>query len=455
MSDRREGATPATLQADPLANRLSEVLDRRLDARNSAPIAVAFSGGGDSLALLLLAKIWADLRRRTLVAITVDHRLQPQSAQWALWCRARAERMGVRHQTVEWSGAKPSTGIQGSARIARHGLLADAARAMGAGVILMGHTADDCLEAAVMRRAGSRNSAPREWAPSPVWPRGRGVYILRPLLAARRAELRTALTAAGQTWIEDPANSDPRSARAQARFTLAEGAFAAAGDGPRRPRQANCAALLESVRQGAAGELSIDIEAFTAATPDVRRAFLGAAVVCVSGSAAPPRSEALDRLLGRIGKRAPFTASLCGARIAFDGARLQAMREAGEMRRAGDKTAALQSNRAVVWDGRYEIRARVPNLVVRSMQGSVGKLPRADRAALRNIAPAARPTLFAIDDLAGQITCPILAWDDRVEARPLIMERFAGAAGAVANEAAIWRVAQARANAYMQCAKAR
>ncbi|MEO8812246.1 MAG: ATP-binding protein, partial [Caulobacteraceae bacterium] len=51
---------------------------------------VAFSGGGDSLALLLIAKAWADGAARRLVAATVDHRLQPASADWARWCAGRA-----------------------------------------------------------------------------------------------------------------------------------------------------------------------------------------------------------------------------------------------------------------------------------------------------------------------------------------------------------------------------
>ena len=196
-------------------------LDARLDRHAAAPIVVAVSGGGDSLALLLAAKAWADGAGRRLIAMTVDHRLQPQGAAWARWCQERASRLGLSHRTLVWEGSKPAAGLAAAARQARHGLLADAARDAGAGVVLMGHTADDRLEAAAMRAAGSTVGEPRTWSPSPVWPQGRGIFLLRPLLTVRRAELRRRLAALGEAWIDDPANLDPHSARARARARLA------------------------------------------------------------------------------------------------------------------------------------------------------------------------------------------------------------------------------------------
>ena len=60
-----------------------EVLERRLDPGSPAPLAVAFSGGGDSLALLLAARAFAGRHGRRLAAVHVDHGLQPHSAAWA------------------------------------------------------------------------------------------------------------------------------------------------------------------------------------------------------------------------------------------------------------------------------------------------------------------------------------------------------------------------------------
>ena len=186
---------------------------------------MALSGGGDSLALLLAATEWARSAGRRLTVLTVDHGLRAESAAWTAACAATARRLGHPFRALAWTGAKPAAGLPAAARTARHALLAEAARAAGARVILMGHTADDALEARLMREAGSTTPEAREWAPSPAWPQGRGVFLLRPLVSLRRAEIREWLTARGERWIDDPANEDATYARPRARQALGRGAM--------------------------------------------------------------------------------------------------------------------------------------------------------------------------------------------------------------------------------------
>lgn len=61
----------------------------------------------------------------------------------------------------------------------------------------MAHTADDVAESDWMRDRGATLGALREWSPSPSWPQGRGVMLLRPALAERREDLRAYLTTRG------------------------------------------------------------------------------------------------------------------------------------------------------------------------------------------------------------------------------------------------------------------
>ena len=80
------GGLTASAQLAPLAGL------ERLNAVERPPVAIALSGGGDSLALLHLAKAWADRAGRRLIALTVDHGLQ---AAGAAWSRFAAERAGA------------------------------------------------------------------------------------------------------------------------------------------------------------------------------------------------------------------------------------------------------------------------------------------------------------------------------------------------------------------------
>ncbi|HYD46197.1 MAG TPA: ATP-binding protein, partial [Phenylobacterium sp.] len=122
------------------------LLDRHLLPTGQAPVAVAYSGGGDSLALLLIADAWARRHGRRLAVLHVDHRLQDGSAAWAEVCEAAARGLGWPFQRLAWLKAAPGPGLPARARAARHALIATAAREMGVKVVLMGHTADDLAE---------------------------------------------------------------------------------------------------------------------------------------------------------------------------------------------------------------------------------------------------------------------------------------------------------------------
>jgi tRNA(Ile)-lysidine synthase len=406
---------------DAVADLSRAAFDRRLDRSAASPIVVAFSGGGDSLALLIGARRWARDAGRRLLAVTIDHRLQPGSAGWALWCAERAQRLGVAHRILAWDGEKPRLGIPAAARAARHALLAGTARAAGARVILFGHTADDRLEARVMRQGGGSVPEPREWTPSPVWPEGRGLFALRPLLGVRRADIRARLAEAGETWLDDPANADPRHPRVRARLHLA-------GGGDPLPEAAATAPCLDHLTIDAAGEIALGARA-------CRPPFLGPALLCASGSDRPPRRGRLDRLLARIEAAEPFTATLAGARVESDGAVLKITRESGDIARAGGGAHALLAGEPIVWDGRFEVAANVGGLTIAPLAGHAARLDRSQRAALSRLSRATRKGLPVIIDGEGRVSAPLLAQDARVRVRSLVANRFLAACGAITNEA--------------------
>lgn len=334
---------------------------------------VALSGGGDSVALLHLAADWARAHGRRLLALTVDHDLNPDSAQWTARAAAAARALGADWRGLGWSGDKPATGLPAAARLARHRLIADAARQAGARVILIAHTADDRDEGELMRAEGSTLGRLRDWSPSPVWPEGRGLMLLRPLLSVRRAALRDWLTARGAYWIEDPANDDLRYARPRARKALAAGTPAP----PSQPGGPGRGVL--GVRQDSIG-LSRDVDA---------RA-LSAALVCAGGGDRPPRGDRLAAVLSRLAAGEAFVATLSGARIQADGADVTVTREPGEFRRAAAPPLPLPSGVEVVWDGRWALTAPEPGWSVVPAAGRMASLSDADHAHLQALPAAAR-----------------------------------------------------------------
>ncbi|MBU2363687.1 MAG: tRNA lysidine(34) synthetase TilS, partial [Alphaproteobacteria bacterium] len=336
-----------------------QAFDHHLRRDSRRPLAVGLSGGGDSVALTLIADAWAREAGRELILLTVDHGLQAGSAVWTDACATTAQRLGHPFRALTWTGDKPRTGLPAAARLARHRLLADAARDAGASVILLGHTADDIAEAAAMRAAGATTPDPRGWSPSPVWPEGRGLFLLRPLLSARRAELRDWLTARGESWIDDPANADPRYARSRARL---------AGAPP--PAQARPEPALELAEQISeqAGVISIARAAFQAAPASAAHRFVALASVCAGGGERLPASARVARAADALRRSKPFVATLAGARIDADATTIHVFREAGEVARGG--LAPLHP--PGVWDGRFEI---LEGPEVRRLAGLTRRLP--------------------------------------------------------------------------------
>ena len=284
------------------------------DLVDAPAVILAVSGGPDSTALLCLAARWrARLKRAPrLIAVTVDHGLRKESAREALAVKRLAKKLGVVHRTVRWAGRKPKTGIQESARNARYGLLAEAARKAGARYVLTAHTLDDQAETVLFRLArGSGLTGLRGMAVSASLPGStrqsiqenpslrHGVdarvkrahdelKLLRPLLSLSKTRLVATLAAGGIPFADDPSNRDPRFTRPRLRELMPD--LAAEGLDAKR-----LAALARRMaRADAAVEHAVD-DAFARLSEEPRA---GARIVFGPGYADLPGEVAI-RLLGR------------------------------------------------------------------------------------------------------------------------------------------------------------
>jgi tRNA(Ile)-lysidine synthase len=287
-----------------------------------------------------------------------------------------------------------------------------------------------------MRRTGVSAPSPRVWSPSPAWPEGRGVFLLRPLLAHRRAELRALLVSLGETWIDDPANDDPRFSRTLARRRLAAHGAAA----PAAVEAAPAWPGLRAVRSGPAGELAVPRRLLAAPGAEARRA-LGALATCAAGTRRAPAAAQLERLASRLASGDDFAASLAGARIEARGETVLICREAGERMRSKLALAALPKGESS-FDGRFVIASAVAEQRIGFLAGHAGRLPPEQRQRLAQIPAAARGALPAVISPEGAVTCPLLGEPGEIIARPLTFHRLCATLGAIEDEASLWRVAK-------------
>jgi tRNA(Ile)-lysidine synthase len=189
---------------------------------------VACSGGADSLALAAAAAFVAPRLGLRAGGVTVDHGLQPGSAERAASVAALLSKLDldpVRGATVTVASARSAAGPEAAARVARYGALDVAAKEYGAVTVLLGHTLDDQAETVLLGLA--RGSGSRSLAGMPA----RRDPYRRPLLAVRRATTSAACEELGLEPWQDPHNHDFRFARARVRHQALPALEAALGPG--------------------------------------------------------------------------------------------------------------------------------------------------------------------------------------------------------------------------------
>lgn len=185
-------------------------------AVSAARLALAVSGGPDSMALLALAAAAFPDR---VSAATFDHRLRRDSAEEAQMVAVACAGLGLPHAILTPSAPIAGASIQARAREARYAALLDWAEHGERGFLLTAHHADDQAETLLMRLNRASGLAGLTGI-RPMRVAGR-VVILRPLLGWRRAGLRAIVEASGLPFVDDPSNDDARHDRTRIRALLA------------------------------------------------------------------------------------------------------------------------------------------------------------------------------------------------------------------------------------------
>ncbi len=361
------------------------------------PVAVAVSGGADSMALLHLVAQWARSHGRSaaavggvppVVAITIDHGLRAESAAEAEWVGRQARLLGVDHVILRWIGAKPRSGIQEAAREARYGLMTEWASREALPIprqILLAHHLDDQAETFLMRLgrgsgvdglSGMRETEVRVGLQLGHPVEERLVEYVRPLLSIAGARLRVTLSEAKAKHIEDPSNQDVRHERVRIRQAGCERerlGLSAEALGQTARRLGAARAALDTAQfdlARAAVDLhdgawaSIDPDRLAAAPQEVALRLLQALIIAFGGQRSPPGRRQLEALLDTLASPRTEGRTLAGAMIsgvrvrdAGEGTRVLRIAVHREPGRKPLPEIALRPGQGIWWDRRFYVSA--------------------------------------------------------------------------------------------------
>lgn len=379
---------------------------------SSSPLAVAFSGGGDSTALLSLVLKWSEAQQ--VHALIIDHALRPDSAKEAKLAQSRAKALGANAFILKcvWGETIPKTGIQEKARNARYQMLGDKCRELGIENLLLGHNQDDQAETVLMRKdagSGWRGLAGiKERVRAPIWPALQGLNLVRPMLHCGRRELRSYNKNNGLQWIDDPSNANKTFARIRVREHLTKHPIATQ----------NLLATSKSASETLdleQKEISKFIQNYTVLyewrglilLPQFHAGQLGQVaeslkyiLPAVSGQALPPDYEKRMNLARRL--RSPkFTgatlfsgATLGGVRFIPRTEDILCVRDLGALTgRAGTSTPKplyLNPAETVIWDGRFAVSAQQEGVSVDALANWEHALDASQKTKLKSLPASVR-----------------------------------------------------------------
>lgn len=196
-----------------LNNLFSDVLFKSLNPLPSK-LAVAVSGGGDSLALLYLTNSFASKSNIEITAITVDHDLRAESAKEAEYVGQLSKNLGIKHVILKWERDNNVRVMHADSRKARYSLMTDYCINHGIGIILTAHHADDKIESFFIRLSRASGLFGLSPAESNIY---KNIRILRPLSKIYKKDLVSYIDSLGIKYFDDPSNYDTKYQRSNIR----------------------------------------------------------------------------------------------------------------------------------------------------------------------------------------------------------------------------------------------
>ena len=197
-----------------LESRFAQALD---GLRIAGPLAIACSGGLDSMVLLHLSSNYARTHRVALHVLHVHHGLSSHADAWLDHVAAASATIGARFDARRVDVKNAGTGTEAAARKLRYAALGAMCGAHGARLMLTAHHLDDQAETVLLqllRGSGTAGLSGMDAANAAPDLLGNPELVMaRPLLQHSRAELEEYAAANGIAWVDDESNADPRFAR--------------------------------------------------------------------------------------------------------------------------------------------------------------------------------------------------------------------------------------------------
>lgn len=408
--------------SDPLAPPDLSDLFEGMSLKKGEHVAVAVSGGADSLALTILLGEWGRAQGISVTALTVDHGLRPEARDEAVQVAAWLNCYDIPHVTLTWQGDKPHNNIQDRARQMRYQLMGDWCLQTGVKKLFLAHHKGDQAETFLMRLLRGSGveglAAMSRLAPFPgISYAAEGLLLCRPLLSVDKESLQSILRARQQPWIEDPSNQNDSYTRVKIRNLLRDNDL----EGLTVERMAQTAQRMgrvqslvhsltdelgrETVTFYPAGYGIVHLDLLLSAHDEIALRLLARVLRDISGAAYAPRFIKLEGLYARLATVGFKGQSIGGCVVTRKGPdKIMISREVAAIQESFE----VQPQVPYVWDGRFRVLSRDKKGRVQRLDDDLWKKLCAAQPELKKIImpKAVRHSLPCLLQEDGQIFLP-------------------------------------------------
>ena len=184
-------------------NRFNKDLNTLLGATKPKLLAIAVSGGSDSIALLHLTSLWSKQSGIEIIVFSVNHNLRSESSEEISYVKDVTEKLGHKFYELSWNCGENKAGLQERARQGRYDLMSAKCLELGVNTLLTAHHMDDMLETYLMRKAKKSGILGLSSSNCTFY---NNIRILRPLFNFSKLDLIEYLQANDIIWHEDHTN---------------------------------------------------------------------------------------------------------------------------------------------------------------------------------------------------------------------------------------------------------
>ena len=297
---------------------MNETFVNFVERFSATPIAVAVSGGVDSVCLLC----WLTELGYNVTALHVNHQLRPSADADAAYVAQLCKKIGVPYHIFDWVGDKPSSGLEAAARTARYKFMTDWCHANNVPVLMVAHHADDQIETFLMNLG--RGSGVNGLAAMRQISYRDGIQIVRPLLGVFRRELTAYCDTKNIQYCTDEMNDDARYTRVKIRqnrhllserLGISDTRILLAIENLSRTRDALDGDLTARMTSVLYDDYALFSDSFLFdLPPDIGLKLLGMLIQTIGGDCYQPRLTSLQNALSMLHENCKFTLGHCTLR---------------------------------------------------------------------------------------------------------------------------------------------